>query len=57
MREDPVQEEAICRRAVGLYALYRLHNGLRHGSFRPSEIQDAFGRYLAEARSSRDDSG
>jgi len=42
-------EDTIVARCVGLYALYRLYNGIRHHAFCQSEFQDAFNRYFQEA--------
>jgi hypothetical protein len=42
-------EEEIVVRCKGLYALYRLYNGLRYHAFLPTEYQDAFIRYYREA--------
>ena len=37
----------ICRRRVlGCYALYMLHNKIRHGLVDPDDYQDAFGRFV-----------
>jgi hypothetical protein len=41
-------EEVIKDRAVGLYALYRLYNGIRHNQFSLQEHKDAFKRYIRE---------
>jgi len=36
-----------CRlRVLGCYALYKLHNSVRHGLVTPDELQDAFGRFV-----------
>ena len=43
-----VHEEVRLRRAVGLYALYRLYNGIRHGQFSPQDFHGAFGRFVRE---------
>ena len=43
-----IEEEVIKTRAVGIYALYRLHNGVRHCQFTPQEFQGAFRRFIAE---------
>ena len=43
-----VHDEVIKLRAVGLYALYRLYNGIRHNQFSPQEFQGAFGRFVRE---------
>ncbi len=44
--------EGLCsvikRRALGCYAIYRIHNGLRHGGFSHVEIEGAFARFLRE---------
>jgi len=42
-------EELVVARCKGLYALYRLYNGLRFHAFWPSEYQDAYNRFLREA--------
>ena len=43
--EDPFSR--ICRRrALGCYALYMLHNNIRHGSVDADEFPDAFGRFV-----------
>jgi hypothetical protein len=46
-----LDEEAIVARCAGLYALYRLYNGLRYHAFVPGEYQDAFNRFVREALS------
>ena len=38
------------RRAEGLYALYRLHNGIRHNVFHFSDFEGAFRRFLQEVK-------
>jgi len=47
---DTTDEDTIVARCKGLYALYRLYNGIRHHAFIQNEFQDAFNRYLQEAR-------
>ena len=42
-------EDVLLIRAVGLYGLYRLHNGIRHGQFFPSDFQGAFRRFTIDA--------
>ncbi len=44
-----VHDEVIKLRAVGLYALYRLYNGIRHNHFSPSDFQGAFSRFIKES--------
>ena len=39
------------RRLLGTYALYRVHNSLRHGALAPAEIEGAFLQFLREGRS------
>ena len=41
-------EEVTKARASGIYALYRLYNGVRHNLFTPQEYHGAFQRYIAE---------
>ncbi len=41
-------EEVIKARATGIYALYRLHNGVRHCHFTPQDYQGAFKRFITE---------
>ena len=48
MREE--HEEVILSRAVGLYALYRLYNGIRHNHFLPDEFLGAFHRFVIDSR-------
>ena len=36
---DHNEEENVVVRAIGLYALYRVYNGLRHHQFRPEECR------------------
>ena len=45
---DHSEEESVVVRANGLYALYRLHNGLRHHQFTPEECVAAFKRFIIE---------
>ena len=40
-------EEEVAARGVGLYALYRLYNGLHYNVFQPHEFPDAFSRCLS----------
>jgi len=42
-------EETILRRVAAVYALYRLYNGCRHGTFQPSDFIGAFSHYYGEA--------
>ncbi len=44
-------EDGLLIRAVGLYGLYRLHNGIRHGQFFPSDFHGAFKRFTLAALS------
>ena len=46
---DTTDEDTIVARCKGLYALYRLYNGIRHHVFIQAEFQDVFNRYLQEA--------
>ena len=46
---DLHDEEKILSRGIGLYALYRLHNGIRHGLFTQEEVYQAFGGFMREA--------
>ena len=46
---NSTDEDTIVARCKGLYALYRLHNGIRHHVFIQAEFQDVFNRYLQEA--------
>ena len=48
MREEHTQEEAVLKRAVWLYALYRLYNCIRFSHFSPQEFHEAFQRYVKE---------
>ncbi len=41
-------EEVTKARASGIYALYRLYNGVRHNLFTPQEYHGALQRYIAE---------
>ncbi len=45
---NTTDEEVIAARGRGLYALYRLYNGVRHRAFVPVEYQDAFSRFARE---------
>ena len=45
---NATDEEVIAARGRGLYALYRLYNGVRHRAFVPVEYQDAFSRFARE---------
>ena len=38
------------RRALGLYALHRTYNALRHGGLDAEDVEGAFGRYLREVQ-------
>jgi len=42
------QEDIIKARVAGIYALYRLYNGLRYSRFSPQELHGAFKRYTIE---------
>ena len=46
---NSTDEDTIVARCKGLYALYRLYNGIRHHVFIQAEFQDVFNRYLQEA--------
>lgn len=41
-------ESNLVRRALGCYALYRIHNGMRYGSFQTQEVSGAFERLIRE---------
>ena len=43
-------ERAVIDWAVSVYALYRVHNGRRHGRLTLQDINGAFDGYLREAR-------
>ena len=43
-----VHEDELKSRAVGLYALYRLYNGIRYSHSIPREYQGAFNRFIIE---------
>ena len=42
------QEDVIKSRATGIYALYRLYNGLRYHHFSPQELQGAFKQFTLD---------
>ena len=46
---EPISGESLTTRARALYALYRLHNSIRHGHFQPSEYHGSFNSYFREA--------
>ena len=41
-------ESYVVRRALGCYALFRIHNGMRYGNFQMQELSGAFGRLIRE---------
>ena len=43
-----VHEDVLRSRAAGLYALYRLYNGIRYNFFTPREYQAAFNKFITE---------
>ena len=45
--EETSEQRAL--RAIALYALYRAHNGLRHGGFGQTHVHDVFAGFLREA--------
>ena len=46
---DLHDEEKILSRGIALYALCRLHNGIRHGCFAQEELYQAFRGFMMEA--------
>ena len=45
----------ICRlRVLGCYALFMLHNNVRHGLIAPDELHDAFGRFVRNGEQGMD---
>ena len=38
----------VLQRALSLYSLFRLHNGIRYRQFPPSEFAGAYNRFLRE---------
>jgi hypothetical protein len=44
-----MHEEVVLRRAVCLYATYKLYNDIRYNSFRPRDFSGAFARYIQDA--------
>ena len=44
------EEHSVIGWAQSIYALYRLHNGRRHGLFDPADVDGAFNEFLREAR-------
>ena len=47
---DTLDLELLVKRATALYALHRLHCGIRHGAFVPDEHDAAFARFVRSAR-------
>ncbi len=43
-------QEEVVQRSLGLYALYRLHNGLRYNAFLPQDMAGAFHRFVCEGK-------
>ena len=56
--EDPFSFSRICRRrALGCYALYMLHNSIRHGSVDADDFPDAFDRFVKNGELGMDQCG
>ena len=47
---DTLDEGLLVKRATALYALHRLHCGIRNGAFVPEEYDAAFTRFVHSAR-------
>ena len=47
-RNPQLFDNYFVRRALGCYALYRIHNGMRYGSFQTQEVSGAFERLIRE---------
>ena len=43
-------QRLLCKRALGIYALYRCHNQLRSRGWRHSDLDGAFGEFLREGQ-------
>ena len=48
--QDTIEAARMRHRALGIYALYRIYNGLRHGEMHSDDIEGAFQAFVREGR-------